>query len=81
MGNHLGDIKGISNLPQFGRMFGWRPVESHIQSDYGKAGIFSNSMINQYRELTDKLTEDLPDYSSPTLGESQSNVVSINRRS
>jgi len=79
-GNHLGDIKGISNLPQFGRMFGWRPVESHIQSDYGKAGIFSNSMINQYRELTDKLTEDLPDYSSPTPGASQSNVVSINRR-
>ena len=51
------------------------------QSDYGKAGIFSNSMINQYKELTDKLTEDLPDYGSPTPGASQSNVVSINRRS
>jgi hypothetical protein len=38
-------------------------------------------MIAQYRELTDKLTEDLPDYSSPTPGASQSNVVSINRRS
>ena len=80
-GNHLGDIKGISNLPQFGRMFGWRPVESHIQSDYGKAGIFSNSMISQYRELTDKLTEDLSDYSRPTPTASQNNVVSINRRS
>ena len=80
-GNHLGEIKGISNFPQFGRMFGWRPVESHIQSDYGKAGIFSNSMISQYRELTDKLIEDLPDYSRPTPNTSKNNVVSINRQS
>jgi integrase len=81
-GNHLGDIKGISNLPQFGRMFGWRPVESHIQSDYGKAGIFSNSMIAEYRKLTDKLIEDLPQYNSPApAAASQSNIININRHS
>ena len=79
-GNHLGDIKGISNLPQFSRMFGWSAVESHIQSDYGKAGIFSNTMIAEYRKLTDKLIEDLPDYNSPAPAESQANVISINRR-
>ena len=79
-GNHLGEIKGISNLPQFGRMFGWRPVESHIQSDYGKAGIFSKAMITQYRELTNKLIEDLPDFGTPTPAAFQSNVTSINRR-
>ena len=80
-GNHLGDIKGISNLPQFSRMFGWRAIESHIQSDYGKAGIYSNTMIAEYRRLTDKLIEDLQDYSSPAPAASQSNVVSINSRS
>jgi integrase len=78
-GNHLGDIKGISNLPQFGRMFGWNPTESRIQNDYGKAGIYSKSMLAEYRRLTGKLTEDLPDYNSPTPASSQNNVVSINR--
>ena len=80
-GNHLGEIKGISNLPQFTRMFGWNPTESRIQSDYGKAGIYSNSMLAEYRQLTDTLTEDLPDFNSPTPASSQSNVVNINRRS
>ena len=61
-------------------MFGWSAVESHIQSDYGKAGIFSNTMIAEYRKLTDKLIEDLPDYNSPAPAESQANVISINRR-
>jgi integrase len=80
-GNHLGDIKGISNLPQFSRMFGWRAIESHIQSDYGKAGIYSNTMITEYRRLTDTLIEDLPDYSRPAPAVSQNNVTSINSRS
>jgi integrase len=81
-GNHLGDIKGISNLPQFSRMFGWSAVESHIQSDYGKAGIFSNTMIAEYRKLTDKLIEDLPEYNSPApAAASQSNIININSRS
>lgn len=81
-GNHLGEIKGISNLPQFSRMFGWRAVESSIQSDYGKAGIFSDTMIAEYRKLTDKLIEDLPDYNSPApAAASQSNIININSRS
>ena len=81
-GNHLGEIKGISNLPQFSRMFGWRAVESSIQSDYGKAGIFSNTMIAEYRKLTDKLIEDLPEYNSPApAAASQSNIININSRS
>ena len=79
-GNHLGNIKGISSLPQFGRMFGWNPVESQIQNNYAKKGIFANAMIAEYRKLTDKLIEDLPDYNSPAPTESQANVISINRR-
>jgi len=80
-GNHLGNIKGISSLPQFGRMFGWNPVESQIQNNYAKKGIFANAMIAEYRKLTDKLIEDLPDYNSPAPTESQANVISISRRS
>ena len=81
-GNHLGTIKGISNLPQFTRMFGWNPVESQSQNDYAKKGIFAPAMIAEYRKLTDKLIEDLPQYNSPTpAAASQSNIININRRS
>jgi len=80
-GNHLGEIKGLSNLPQFARMFGWKPSGVNSQSDYGRAGIFSTAMVDQYRQVTDRLIEDLPDHSSPTPDTSRSNnVVSINRR-
>jgi hypothetical protein len=81
-GNHLGTIKGISNLPQFTRMFGWNPVESQSQNDYAKKGIFAPAMIAEYRKLTDKLIEDLPQYNSPTpAAASESNIININSRS
>ena len=81
-GNHLGTIKGISNLPQFTRMFGWNPVESQSQNDYAKKGIFAPAMIAEYRKLTDKLIEDLPDYNSPApAAASESNIININSRS
>lgn len=65
-GKHIGEINGISNLPQFARMFGWRSADSSVQSDYGKAGIYSSAMIAEYRKLTDLMIKDLPVLASPT---------------
>ena len=65
-GKHIGEINGISNLPQFARMFGWRSADSSVQSDYGKAGIYSSAMIAEYRKLTDLMIKDLPVFDSST---------------
>ena len=35
-GIHLGEVKGISNLPQFSRMFGWRAVKTKRQYSFAK---------------------------------------------
>ena len=76
-GNHLGEIKGVSNLPTFKRMFGWSSG-SNIQDNYGAAGIYSEAMLREFRELTDLLIQDLPDFKSPTPA-SNSNVVPLKR--
>ena len=76
-GNHLGEIKGVSNLPTFKRMFGWSSG-SNIQDDYGAAGIYSEAMLREFRELTNLLIQDLPDFKSPTPA-SNSNVVPLKR--
>ena len=75
-GNHLGDIKGVSNLPTFKRMFGWSSG-SDIQDDYGAAGIYSNAMLREFRELTETLVDGLPSPNSPTPV--TSNVVQLKR--
>ena len=77
-GKHLGDIKGVSNLPAFDRIFGWQ--SSSVKDDYGRAGVFSTSMINSYREITDRLLEDLPDHERPTPAASRAKVVKLRKR-
>ena len=76
-GNHLGEIKGVSNLPTFKRMFGWSSG-SNIQDDYGAAGIYSDAMLSEFRELTETLVDGLPSPNSPTPA-SNNNVVRLRR--
>ena len=77
-GNHLGDIKEVSNLPAFKRIFGWNT--NTVQDDYGRAGVYSNAMIKEFREITDKLLEGLPDHESPTPAVSVGKVVQLKRK-
>ena len=77
-GKHLGEIKGVSNLPAFDRIFGWQ--SSSVKDDYGRAGVFSTSMINSYREITQKLLEGLPDHERPTPAASTAKVVKLHKR-
>ena len=79
-GKHLGEIKEVSNLETFHRMLGWTSGSSKVKNDYGRAGVFSASMINAYREITQKLLEDLPDYDRPTPSASQGNVVQLRKK-
>lgn len=75
-GKHLGEIKGVSRLPTFHRMFGWSSG-NNVQDDYGAAGIYSDAMLNEFRELTDKLVDGLPRQpNSPTSA--TNNVLSFN---
>ena len=77
-GKHLGEIKGVSNLPAFDRIFGWQ--SNGVKDDYGRAGVYSNAMIQSYREITDKLLEGLPDHESPTPAVSVGKVVPLKRK-
>ena len=76
---HLGEIKGVANLPAFKRMCGWTDRDSKVTDDYGRAGIFSKAMIYEYKAITDKLLEGLPDHESPTPEASLAKVVPIKR--
>lgn len=74
-GKHLGEIKGVSRLPTFQRMFGWSSGDG-VQDDYGAAGIYSDAMLNEFRQLTDRLVDGLPEKpSSPTSA--TNNVLSF----
>ena len=79
-GKFIGEIKGISKLPAFERMFGWRSADSAIQSDYGRAGIYSDAMLSEYRKLTGAMLEGLPDHNSPTPATAKDNVVKLDKR-
>ena len=79
-GKHLGEIKEVSNLDTFKRMFGWTSDGAKVEDDYGRAGVFSASMINNYREITQKLLEDLPDHESPTPAASRGNIVQLRKK-
>lgn len=79
-GKHLGEIKGVSNLETFQRMLGWTSGGSKVKDDYGRAGVFSTSMINSYREITHKLLEGLPDHERPTPAASTAKVVKLHKR-
>ena len=77
-GKHLGEIKGVANLPAFDRIFGWK--SNGVKDDYGRAGVYSNAMIQSYREITDKLLEGLEDHESPTPAVSVGKVVQLKRK-
>jgi len=77
-GKHLGEIKGVSNLPAFDRIFGWQ--SSSVKDDYGRAGVYSKAMIKSYREITDKLLEGLPDHERPTPSAASAKVVKLHKR-
>jgi integrase len=77
-GKHLGEIKGVSHLPTFQRMFGWSSG-SDVEDDYGKAGIYSDAMLKEFRELTDKLIDGLPSPNSPTPAMQTTNVIQLKR--
>ena len=79
-GKHLGEIKGLSNLPAFERIFGWSDGRARVKDDYGRAGIFAAPMIAAYREITDRLIEDLPDHERPTPAASTAKVVKLHKR-
>ena len=51
-----------------------------MKDDYGRAGVFSASMIKAYREITQKLLEDLPDHERPTPVASRAKVVELHKR-
>ena len=77
-GKHLGEERGISNLPAFDRIFGWH--SNKVKDDYGRAGVYSKAMIQNYREITNKLLEGLPDHKSPTPAVSVGKVVQLKRK-
>jgi hypothetical protein len=80
-GKHLGDIKEVSNLPAFDRIFGWGSEErSSVKDDYGKAGVYAKALISEYRAITDKLLEDLPDHESRNPATSLAKVVPLKRK-
>ena len=56
-------------------MFGWSSGDG-VQDDYGAAGIYSDAMLNEFRQLTDRLVDGLPEKpSSPTAA--TNNVLSF----
>jgi hypothetical protein len=75
-GMHLGEIKGVSRLPTFQRMFGWSTGDD-VQDDYGAAGIYSESMLSEFRQLTDTLVDGLPEKPNSPLTSATDNVLSF----
>ncbi|HAK50785.1 MAG TPA: hypothetical protein DCM54_02615 [Gammaproteobacteria bacterium] len=74
-GKHLADTKGIGHDDVLESMFGWRARKKQAKDNYGKAGIYSPTYIEQMKQITRKMLEDLPDYSSPNTP--KKNVVPI----
>ena len=75
-GKHLGEIKGVSRLPTFHRMFGWSSGDE-VQDDYGAAGIYSDAMLREFRQLTDTLVDGLPEQPNSPLTSATDNVLSF----
>ena len=77
-GKHLGEIKGLSSLPAFVRIFGWH--SNAVRDDYGRAGVYSKAMIDNYRGITNKLLEGLEDHESPNPDAASAKVLQLRRR-
>ena len=43
-------------------MFGWIGKRREAKDNYGKAGIFSKPYIEQMKQITDLMLEDLPQH-------------------
>jgi integrase len=73
-GKHLADTKGVGHLDVLETMFGWNSGQKQAKDNYGNAGIFTKPYIEQMKQITIKMLEDLPDYHSPT----PDNILRIN---
>ena len=61
-GKFLANTKGVGHKDVMETMFGWTGNKREAKDNYGKAGIFSKPYIEQMRQITDKILEDLPKY-------------------
>ena len=62
-GKFLANTKGVGHKDVMEAMFGWTGNKREAKDNYGKASIFSKPYIEQMRQITDKILEDLPTYS------------------
>jgi integrase len=62
-GKFLANTKGVGHMDVMETMFGWTGNKREVKDNYGRAGIFSKPYIEQMRQITDKILEDLPRYS------------------
>jgi integrase len=62
-GKFLANTKGVGHMDVMETMFGWTGNKREVKDNYGRAGIFSKPYIEQMRQITDKILEDLPTYS------------------
>ena len=64
-GKHLAETKGIGHLDIMRTMFGWTKGTKEAMDNYGRAGIFSKSYIEEIKRITNLMLEDLPKYDDP----------------
>ena len=62
-GKFLANTKGVGHMDVMETMFGWTGNKREVKDNYGRAGIFSKPYIEQMRQITEKILEDLPTYS------------------
>ena len=61
-GKFLADTKGVGHKDVTETMFGWTGNKREAKDNYGKAGIFSKPYIEQMKQITEVMLEDLPQY-------------------
>jgi hypothetical protein len=61
-GKFLANTKGVGHLDVMECMFGWSGNKREAKDNYGKAGIFSKPYIQQMKQITEVMLEDLPQY-------------------
>ena len=61
-GKHLAETKGVGHLDVIRTMFGWTKGAKEAMDNYGKAGIFSKTYIDEIKRITSLMLEELPNY-------------------
>ena len=61
-GKFLADTKGVGHKDVTETMFGWTGNRREAKDNYDKAGIFSKPYIQQMKQITEVMLEDLPQY-------------------